>query len=271
MSTKTTVILPIHKIENEQDNAYLNDALTSVEKQKVTPEELLVVIPKGAKDIKKMVENLEFEAMKDKVRFVENEGETDFCSQVNFGVENVNTEYFSVLEFDDAYSIIWFENVVKYMESYPTVDMYLPIVVDMNTENRFLHFTNEVLWAKEFSDKQGYLDNDSLLNYPKFQFSGSVIKTETFNTTGKLKPSIKLQFVYEFMLRMTYYDKKIMTIPKLGYKKTNMRPNSLFWSYENGEDKIDLIEAKFWFNTARKESYFKTDRQIKYNVEEENV
>jgi hypothetical protein len=268
MSTKTTVILPIHKLDGETEINYLNEALTSVDKQKVTPEELLVVIPKGDKDIKKHVESFEFSTMKDKVRFVENEGKTDFSSQVNLGVENTTTEYFSVLEFDDAYSIIWFDNVVKYMEAYPTMDVYLPIVVDMNIDNNFLHFTNEVLWAKEFSDKQGYLDNDALLNYPKFQFSGAVIKKETFDTVGGLKPSIKIHFIYEFMLRMTYYDKKIMTIPKLGYKKINMRANSLFWEYEHGKDKVNVLETRFWFQTARKESYFKKDREIKYEIEE---
>ena len=66
-----------------------------------------------------------------------------------------------------------------------------------------------------------------------------------------------------------YYDKKIMTIPKLGYKKTNMRPDSLFYNYYNDESKkISPVEAKFWFNTAKKECYFKQDRGIKYEENE---
>jgi hypothetical protein len=56
-----------------------------------------------------------------------------------------------------------------------------------------------------------------------------------------------------------------MTIPKLGYRKTNMRPGSLFHGYYHVEEtKMDPVEARFWFNTARKESYFKKDREITY-------
>ena len=259
-NTKTTVIIPVHKMD-ESVKTYFENAVKSVESQKTQPEELLVVVAKDVKIDETVLKNI-------KHRVIVNEGETDFCSQVNFGVENVNTEFFSILEFDDEYSKIWFDNVAKYTPVYEEVDMFLPIVLDVNTENRFLHFTNEPVWAKEFSDKLGFLDNDSLLNFPNFQLTGAVIKKEAFNAVGGLKPSIRLHFVYEFMLRMTYYDRKIMTIPKLGYKKTNMRPDSLFFKYYNeGPEKIDIIEARFWFNTARKECYFKNDRKIKFDRE----
>ena len=141
-------------------------------------------------------------------------------------------------------------------------------MLDANIDGKFLHFTNEPVWAKDFSDKLGFLDNDSLLNYPSFQISGGIYRKESFNSIGGLKRGLKTQFVYEFFLRMTYYDKKIMTIPKVGYKKTNMRENSLFHEYYKGENKIDPLEAKFWFNTAKKECYFKQDRGITYEVEE---
>ena len=62
-----------------------------------------------------------------------------------------------------------------------------------------------------------------------------------------------------------------MTIPKLGYKKTNMRENSLFFNYYNGVEKVDPLEAKWWFNTAKKECYFKQDRGIMYDSVEQTV
>ena len=72
-------------------------------------------------------------------------------------------------------------------------------------------------------------------------------------------------FVYEFLLRATYNDKKIMTIPKVGYKHTNMRENSLFWNYRNKEQElVNPDEAKFWIDAAKKEYFFTTDRGIKY-------
>jgi hypothetical protein len=237
-----------------------------VDNQKTLPEELVIVVPKNS-EVKKFVESFTFEKVK--FRIIENDGKTDFCSQVNFGVNNISTEFFSILEFDDMYSTIWFDNVNKHIKAYPNVSLFLPIVVDMTLDNKFIHFTNESIWAKDFSEKQGFLDNDILLNYPKFQIAGSVIKVEDFKELGGLKGSIKVHFGYEFLLRMTYYDKKVMTIPKLGYKKTNMRPNSIFWSYENGETKIDILESRFWFNTAKKESYFKTDREVKYIMDED--
>lgn len=262
--SKTTVILPIHKMDDEI-NSYYVKAIKSIEQQKVRPEELLIVIPKGL--------TIDTEILKDvNHRIIENEGNTDFSSQINLGVENTKTPFFSILEVDDEYSKIWFDNVSKYIKAYDEVDVFLPIVLDVNIEGRFLHFTNEPVWAKEFSDKLGFLDNDALLNFPNFQLSGAVIKVDAFKAVGGLKPSIKLHFIYEFLLRMSYYDKKMMTIPKLGYKKTNMRPDSLFYNYYNVEsEKIDAIEARFWFNTARKECYFKQDRGIKFDRENATI
>ena len=278
-TSNITVILPIVTLDNleytvtaieegkqvENKANYLNTALNSITTQKLLPEEVLIVIGKDV-DKNEIDNKIKETVNSDKVNFkvLVNEGETDFASQINFGAKEVKTEYFSILEVDDQYATIWFDNVVKYRKWYD-VDVSLPLCLDVNTEGRFLHFTNEPVWAKDFSDKQGFLDNDSLLNFPNFQLSGAVIKTEAYNSVGGLKSTLKLQFIYEFLLRMSYYDKKMMTIPKLGYRKTNMRPGSLFHGYYHVEEtKMDPVEARFWFNTARKESYFKNDRGIKY-------
>ena len=271
MDNKVTVIVPVHRI-NEDEKDYFAKAMASIREQKELPSNLMVVVPKDS-EVKKIVEEFNYdEKVKSILTIVENDGETDFCSQVNFGVSKVETEWFSILEIDDEYSKIWFNNFDKYASYYDEVDVFLPIVLDANVEGRFLHFTNEPVWAKDFSDKLGFLDNDALLNYPSFQLSGGVFKKESFESVGKLKSSIKLQFVYELFLRMSYYDKKIMTIPKIGYKKTNMRPSSLFHGYYQGTtDRIDPLEAKWWFNTAKKECYFKQDRGITYNKEEQTI
>ncbi len=55
-----------------------------------------------------------------------------------------------------------------------------------------------------------------------------------------------------------------MTIPKFGYKHTNMREGSIFWNYKNGTDRMIDDEVKFWVQTAKKEYFFKEDRTIKY-------
>jgi len=270
MDNKLTVIIPVHKFGNNEKE-YFTKAITSVTEQQELPEKVMLVVPVKS-DVKKELESFDYdEKIKDKIVFVENDGNTDFCSQVNLGVSKTETTWFSILELDDEYSKIWFKNFNKYSNHYEDVDMFLPIVLDTNIEGRFLHFTNEPVWAKDFSEKLGFLDNDSLLNYPQFQISGGIYKKDSYEVIGGLKSSIKMQFVYEFFLRATYYDKKIMTIPKVGYRKTNMREDSLFYNYSNGDNRMDPLEARFWFNTAKKECYFKQDREITYDREGEIV
>tara|TARA_R110002126_G_scaffold106974_3_gene242208 strand:+ start:1886 stop:2695 length:810 start_codon:yes stop_codon:yes gene_type:complete len=266
MSNTVTTIIPVHKLEeNEKD--YFAKAIASIREQKKLPTKVMVVVPKDS-EVKKTLESFDYgDKVKSILSIVENEGETDFCSQINFGVSKVETEWFSILEFDDEYSKIMFDNFYKYSNYYDEVEVFLPIVLDANVDGKFIHFSNEPVWAKDFSDKLGFLDNDALLNYPQFQISGGVYKKEAFDTVGGLKPGIKLQFAYEFLLRMTYYDKKVMTIPKVGYKKTNMRPSALFYGYYMGENKLRPDEAKWWFNQAKKECYFKQDRGITYEEE----
>jgi hypothetical protein len=261
-----TVILPINDINNDYELSLLDNSVKSIINSKKRPDKLLIVLSDN-EHLKKLFDDYDFLDYKDNVNIlINNTGKTDFQSQINFGVNSIDTEYFSILEFDDEYSNIYFDNVYKYIdEYYDKVSVFLPIVVDVNIENKFIHFSNEPVWARDFSDETGFLDNDSLLAYPNFQLSGSVIKTNVFKDLGGLKSNILMHFNYEFLLRATYFDEKVMTIPKIGYKKLNMRPDSIFHKiYHSSTDKMDIIEQKFWFNTAKKESYFKNERDIKY-------
>ena len=94
-----------------------------------------------------------------------------------------------------------------------------------------------------------------------------VIKKDTFVDFGGFKPSIKLTFVYELFLRLTYNSVKIMSIPRLGYKHINLRQGSIFWNYKNGDTTLSENEVKFWINSAKKEYFFVEDRNIKYEPE----
>ena len=193
---------------------------------------------------------------------------------VNSAVQEVNTDYFSILEFDDEYSSIWFKNAVKYIKAYPDVDVFLSHVIDVNEKNEFIGTTNEVTWSlgfvqgmtpEESFSNLGFLDLEALKTFPNFQISGAVIKKATFEDIGGIKNNLKLSFVYEFLLRMTYNGYKVMTIPKSGYKHMNMRPYSLFWRYRNDDRyKLSQDEGKFWMQTAMKEYFFNFDREIKY-------
>ena len=59
-----------------------------------------------------------------------------------------------------------------------------------------------------------------------------------------------------------------MSIPKIGYKHTNLRNGSIFWNYKNGEDALTPNEVKFWIDSAKKEYFFTNDRVIKYEPQE---
>lgn len=257
---KVTVIIPIHTTENNLVT-WLKNAIKSIDVQLTKPDAVLIV-RSPEEDLKKELESLDLGSLKDIVKIVENTtGKYDFSSQVNFGVEQIETDYFSVLEVDDEYSRIWFKNVYTYIQSYPNVDLFLPLVVETDPFGNFLSFTNEPVWAKDFSEEIGIIDENTIQAYPNFNTSGMVIKTEKYKEYGGYKASMKLSFIYEFLLRMTHNSCRVMVLPKLGYKHVNQREGSLFKSYKDG---INPDEARFWMNLAKKEYFFTKDRNLTY-------
>ena len=261
--TDLTVVIPVHTVEGDTVK-WLEKAIDSVKQQKVKPDTLLIVTADD-KEVIDTVKKIKLGSL-DKITKVvaNNTGETDFCSQVNFAVTKVKTEYFSVLELDDEFSNIWVNNFVDYKTHYSDVSLFLPIVVDTDVSGRYVNTTNEAVWALQFSDEMGILDNGSLLDYPNFSFTGGIMKKSAYEEIGGFKTSIKLTFIYEFLLRTTYNDLRVMTIPKYGLKHTNMRPGSLFYGYKNGENPVSKDEAKFWMDTAKKEYFFTEDREITF-------
>lgn len=266
-----SVIIPIHTVIDLDQ--YLPKALESVTKNTVQPDEILIVRC-ACPEVTEFLSGYDFGDLVNKVRVVETQKTKEFAHMVNSAVEEVNTDYFSILEFDDEYSSIWFKNAVKYIKAYPDVDVFLSHVIDVNEKNEFVGTTNEVTWSlgfvqgmtpEESFSNLGFLDLEALKTFPNFQISGAVIKKTTFEDIGGIKNNLKLSFVYEFLLRMTYNGYKVMTIPKSGYKHMNMRPYSLFWRYRNDDRyKLSQDEGKFWMQTAMKEYFFNFDREIKY-------
>jgi hypothetical protein len=252
-----TVLLPIHKLDNDYQQM-LDNAISSVE-QFYNDVNLLIVCPPEVKNI--------LEGLSDKldIEVVANDGKTDFCSQINVGIENCKTEWFTILEVDDEFKPIWLKSMNEYMKEYTDVDVFLPIVKDINTEGKFISFTNESAWAYGFTENQGFLDNEVLLDFQNYQTSGGLYKTKVIKDNGGLKENIKLTFTYELFLRLTHNSVKILTVPKIGYQHVNFREDSLFWSYKNDENtKLSEDEVKFWLDTAKKEFFFKNKRDITY-------
>jgi GT2 family glycosyltransferase len=256
-----SVVLPVHELNDETKKLFVL-SVESVKQQKVRPDYLLIVTPTGT-ETANYLKTFDYGDYKDSVVILENDGETDFSSQINFGVKNAKTEWVSFLEFDDEYSNIWFKNVIEYREKHTDVEIFMPVVIDVNTEGEFIGFTNEAVWAQSFCDEMGILDNNALLAYQNFNIDGIVMKKSLFDSFGGFKSNIKLTFIYEFLLRMTFKSVRVMVIPKFGYKHVNQREGSLFATYK---ESIDPIEAKWWLAQAKKEYYFGKDREITYEV-----
>jgi len=259
-----SVILPIESSKHKNFIQYFTACITSI-KQQDSPINELVIVHTGEEGLKTIIENFDFSGITTNI--VQNDGNHDFSSQINYGVNHANSEWISILEFDDEYSKIWFRNFERYSKAYPEVDAFLPIVVDVDDKGVFAGFTNEATFAANMNSEIGYLTNEVLLNYQNFQSSGMVIKKESFLRFGGFKPSMRLTFVYEFLLRLTYNSVKIMTIPRIGYKHMNLREGSIFWNYKNGSEPITEDEVSFWVESAKKEHFFTNDRNINYEVQ----
>jgi len=257
--TEISVVLPVHEL-NEETKKLFDNAIESVRVQIVRPDELVIVAPKNS-DVMTYIKSLDFGDLKNIVTIAENEGNTDFASQVNYGVKVAKSAWVSFLEYDDEYANIWFKNVVEYRAAHTDVELFMPIVIDVDSAGQFIGFTNEAVWAQSFSDEIGILDNNALLAYQNFNIDGIVIKKSVFEEFGGFKSNIKLTFIYEFLLRMTFKAVKTMVIPKFGYKHINQREGSLFASYK---ETLNPIEAKWWLAQAKKEFYFPKDRELTY-------
>ena len=266
MSNKLSlsIILPIKSSKARNFDEYFEKAIKSIQSQTVEIEEL-VIVHTSEESLITLLEGYDFGTLN--VTKLLWDKTPNYAEQINFGVKNAKGKWISLFEFDDEYSSIWFKNVEKYIKAYPEVQMFLPVVVETDEKGLFAGFTNEATFAANFSQEMGILTNETLQDYQNFQTAGSVIKKEIIEDFGGFKPSIKLTFIYEFLLRLSYNSVTIMTIPKLGYKHTNMREGSIFYNYKFGEGKMIDDEVKFWIQTAKKEFFFVDDRTIKYQSE----
>jgi glycosyltransferase involved in cell wall biosynthesis len=257
-----SIILPISSSFGKDFDELFEKAIESIKKQQVTINEL-VIVHSDEESLCNKLNSFDFGDL-NVVKVLNNTEDTDYSSQVNLGIKNSSSKWISFFEHDDEYSFIWFKNVNEYINFHPECDGFLPIVVDVDEKDMFAGYTNEATFAASFNNEIGILTNDLLNQYQNFQTSGMVIKKSILDNFGGFKKSMKLTFVYEFLLRLTYNSARIMTIPRLGYKHSNMRESSIFWNYKNGKNILTDNEVKFWIDTAKKEYFFTNDRGIKY-------
>lgn len=255
-----TIIIPVH-VFNEEVSSMLTNAISSVPSNYpiniVTPK----LLGKAIGGFSEKFENVTILSASD-----ENES-SDFCTLVNMGVSACQTKWFSILEFDDEFTSIWFSNVEKEMDYKSDVSVFMSLVelVDFSSK-KFISYGNEAPWASSFSEEIGYIDNECLQDFFDFNLTGSVFNTADWINSGGLKPSIKLTFWYEFLLRLTHGSKKVYVVPKLGYRHYVNRQESLYDTYRNT---IDAEEADWWRALAKKECFIKKDRNKTYEKNNE--
>ena len=103
------------------------------------------------------------------------------------------------------------------------------------------------------------------MEYFDFYLTGGVYRTSDWIECGGLKPSIKLTFWYEYLLRATNKGQKVYVIPKLGYKHYLNRPQSLLDIYTHT---VDEKESKWWYDLSKEEFIHKEDRNKTYDPNE---
>lgn len=262
MSKDIVVVIPLHEF-NEEVKVMLGNAIYSVPlKYKIFISTTHNLVENT--DLNKFVEEFVSKGVNVSLVYEDSNSDaynkSDFCTLVNNG-SKVGHEWFTVLEFDDTYNSIWFDNVEKYMEYMPETSAFLPLTELVDYSNgKFIGYGNEAPWASSFSEEIGVIDNDCLQQYFDFYLTGGVFNSKDWNELGGLKPSIKLTFWYEFLLRMTHNGKKIYVIPKLGYNHMLNREKSLYDVYQKT---VNSDESQFWLNVAKQDYFYKTERDVK--------
>ena len=257
-----TVIIPINKLENDLDNNLFTECIKSIFNQidEIKPKEVIVITNK---ETSKSIDLKEYKS----VKFVINDETSDnIQSQINKAVKEVKTNYFMVLDSDDEITNFYFKNLSMHMEEMTNVDMFLPLIADVTLDKKIHRYINEINWAKDVTnDKHGYLTMETLMNYNLVSINGAAIRKEKFEEAGGLKESIKLSFVYEFLMRFTNIDGITYTIPKIGYLRKMGRENS----YLAQQMSMESDEVNFWWGLAKKEYVWPHDRNKTYVKKQE--
>ena len=102
-----SVILPVNTSTTKDFEDLFIKSIKSVENQ-ITIVNELIIVHSSEETLMSYLNSYDFNGLN--VKLIENKGLIDFASQINLGVKESNSEWVSILEFDDEYSSIWFKN-----------------------------------------------------------------------------------------------------------------------------------------------------------------
>lgn len=200
-------------------------------------------------------------------------------------VEN-KYKYMSIIEFEDAFSLRWFNTAISFAEENKSYSIFAPLLKYVSS-GAFQSYMNELCWVEGMSEEVGKYDNNMFL---KFNFAlnplGSLYCVDRLlefdgmiEVSGDahfpMKSSIKLFSFWEFMIRTTYNGAKIMNVPRIGYelrersmdnydhRSVKIPKNVINISVENGG--ISPDEARFWSKYATDSYFMENDnKDIRY-------
>ena len=270
-----TIIIPVHEY-NDTVDALLRKALESVSDCRKEFKDghlpVVIVAPRKLDDVLTHSDIYQFIP---ETKIIWNEGNTDFCSMINFGVDNISTDYFSILEYDDTYRKKWFKLANDYFYGNESISIFLPLNA-IHTGHKNWQFGNEFGLSNAFiTDDVDDTDDVGIINFKRiekcsvFNLTGAIFNRNDFIKVGKYKPSIKVAFNYELLLRLTNKGLKCMVVPKEGYVHEIGREGSLTDTYNKtlSDDEINK-----WFELAFREYVYDTDRNKDIiNVAEEEL
>lgn len=298
-NNKVLFVLPLNKIED----LHLNECLYSLAEQEEIVD-LLVLTNNFNTDMESKLKSIldkpsverkigksgEEETRtlvgKNKINFIIQETNSDTFSKVfneslNYANKN-NYEWFSLVEQDDFLTRFWLKYFNLYSKEKNEYDVLVPLAKQTGPIG-FAGFMNEASWVDGFAEVAGIFDLNLLLRFNCVNIAGCMFKTKSLinyseEKDGLYKPmkeSMKINYSYEFLLRMIYNDLKFFTIPRLGYDAkinraiekydyfTSKLPADLIQkSPENGG--LSVEEFKYWSDLAKKEYFFDNDRNKIY-------
>lgn len=269
------VIIPVHKYD-EEVSALLKRCLESVKAMAIVNKTVdintdIFIVGPSSLPSDEIINLIDWKDEFNVFNVVENKSDKlDFSSQVNFVVENVcENDYFIVVEYDDMVIDKWVKMALPYMDSRQKCPIFLPLIeiYDINNPSVPLHYMNEIAWSSSFTDKElGSLTDTLLEDYYNFNFTGAIVNKKQFIKAGLLKPSIKLSFGYELLLRLASLYKEVYVVPKVGYFHFVNRHDSLTSEYHQT---MSQEEGAWWIKLATQEYHFKKDRNKTYSPDEE--
>ena len=254
-----SIVIPINELTKD-DKVFLEKALESIDKNYYSPNSINIVITKELKEY-----NINDLVKKYNLNVIINKGDTDYSSQINFfAKEKCDTEYFIPLELDDGLSDNALKNYNIYSKAYTNVSLFLPIIVETDNKDNFMKFTDTEPFSKGFyqDGKIGVITNKMLDKLTLLMVTGGMYKTEDFNIINGFKKSLSISFIYEYLLRATFNDQIIFTIPKIGLLHRNNREGSYLDTLNKRG--ITQEEVTFWYETAKNEYYFTDERKVEY-------